>query len=97
MQTSQERQAVLPDKNDFRAGDTNWEVNRPEDRIERQEVPLRHDAGWCYQRISRDIVVRVTKRVWHVEDEHGKDEEEYACTKRVLNRVERVERDLVSA
>src|SRR3546814_3489630 len=37
--------------------------HRTQDRVERQEVPFRHDVGRGYQRVGRNVVVGMAQRV----------------------------------
>ncbi len=56
-----------------------------QDRVERQEVPFRHDVRRRLQRVGLDVVVRMAEIVRHVEDEIGEDREEHDHRERVLD------------
>ena len=56
--------------------------DRAQDRVERQEVPFRHDVRRRHQRVGRDVVVGVAEIVRDEEDEPGEQDAEHApCAK----------------
>jgi len=67
-------------------------INCTQNRIERQEVPFRNDMGRGNHRISWRVVIRVTQRVRHKEDEQSEHRHKHNQTKTVFHGVVRVKR-----
>ena len=65
--------------------------HRAQDRVEGQEVPLRHDVRRRHQRVGRDVVVRVAQEVRREEHQRREDDQVDDDADAVLDRVVRVE------
>ena len=68
------------------------ERDRPEDRVERRQVPFGHDVGRRLQGVGLDVVVGLNEKVGREKHEAEEDQHEHAEPEQVLDRVVGMER-----
>ena len=92
-QQDQDRREHQNDADQLRRDEPDVEGDRPQDRVVRQEVPLRHDVRRGLHRVGLDVVVRLAEEVGGEEHEGQVDDHEHPQPERVLDRVVRCERE----